>query len=190
MTTLSDAIKGTNGRAPDAVLDPSGSRVSMSNEHYMIHQSNMWEFSIVSRALAHNGLVLVQIQTGPKAMHLKELRVWGDAAEASFELIETPTLTTGTTAITMPNLNRNDGAAAPAGVTMFSDPTVISAGTELMNRLFGAGAGVGQTAFAGMDKTDRERVLKASTRYLIRVKNLEANARNFSVDGAFYLNVD
>ena len=190
MTELSDALAGTNRRIGDAILDESGAQVTMSNEHYMVHASNMWEFFIESRALAQNGLVLVQIQTGLNALHLKELRVWGDAAEARFEIIEAPTLTTGSSAVPMINMNRADGAPAPTGVTMFSDPTGISAGTSLMSRLFGGGAGVGQTAFAGTDKTDRERELAPSSRYLLRLTNLEANARNFSIDGAFYLDVD
>jgi hypothetical protein len=159
----------------------------MSNEHAQIHSSNAWEFSLLEENVAQNGTLLVQIDVGDVEVHLKEMSIWGDAARAKFEFIEAPTLTTGTTGIDTPNMNRAHGAAAPVGVTMFSDPTGISGGTTLLSRFFGGGAGIGQTAFPGAEENDREWVLNENTTYLLRVTNLEANPRNFSADGFFYI---
>lgn len=189
MVTAAAADLQGNRRVGDALVDPSGSLVAMSHEHYQIHQSNGWDFSRTELAVAQNGEVMVQIKSATKTLHLKELRIYGDSASARFELLEAPTFTTGTTAIVLPNRNRAEGAVVPPGVTAFSDPTTVSLGTgvELKNRLFGGGAGVGQTAFAGTDQTDREWVLIAGVTYIIRVTNLEVNARGFSIDGFFYL---
>lgn len=183
------ALAGGNRKNPDGLLDPSGSGFVMSHEHYQIHQSNGWDFSRTELGVILNGEVMVQIKSATKILHLKELRIYGDSASARFELLEAPTFTTGTTAIVMPNRRRSGGAPAPTGVTAFSDPTGVSIGTgvELKNRLFGGGAGVGQTAFAGTDQTDREWELAVGITYIIRVTNLEANARGFSIDGFFYL---
>jgi hypothetical protein len=159
----------------------------MSNEHFQIHRGNAWEFSLVNTGVILNGETLIQITLGADVeMHLKELLVWGNAATAQLEIIKAPTFTTGTTAITPQNLNDEDGGA-PTGITMFSDPTGISGGTLWKDRLFGGGAGVGNTASAAENQTDRERILKANTTYIIRVTNLENNARDFSIDGYFYL---
>lgn len=178
---------GTNAKVGDQALDAiTGSQRVMSNEHYQIHRSNAWEFSLQKSSVALNGTLLIQIKIGAAEMHLKELYAWADAAQARLEIIEGPTLTDGTTPVVPHNMNRAGGAAAPVGITMFSDPTGISGGTVLKSRDFGGGAGVGQTANPGETTTDRERILNANTDYLIRMTNLEANPRNFSIDGFFY----
>jgi hypothetical protein len=187
-TTPGAAADGTNKRVGDSQVDPiTGCLRQMSNEHAQIHYSNAWEFSLLEETVAQNGTLLVEIRLADAEIHLKEMAVWGDAARAKFEFIEAPTIgTPGTTAIATPNMNRAGAKPAPAGVLLFSDPASISGGTVLLSRFFGGGAGIGQTAFPGAEENDREWILAPNTTYLLRVTNLEANARNFSADGFFY----
>ena len=181
------AVEGTNRTNAEGRLDEeSGVQISLSKEHHEIHAGNGFSFGIVSLALAEDGEVLIQIQTGDNEVHLKELRVWGDSALASVELIEIDTITDGEDAMVLHQRNREDGGAAPADLLLFSDPEDIVSDVDLVDRLFGGGAGVGQTAFAGTDQTDREWVLAKNTDYVIRVINEEANPRNFSIDGFLY----
>jgi hypothetical protein len=83
------------------------------------------------------------------------------------EIIESPTITDGTSAVVVRNRNRN--AAKTSQIKLFSDPTAISAGTGLEYAPFTTGAIV-----------TSEWVLKAGLKYLVRLTNNGAIAATAS----------
>ena len=178
---------GPSKKNPDGVLDQtSGIQMSMSREHHEIHEGNGWEFFHKVDAIALNANLKIQIDTGDNEIHLKQLRVWGDAAKASLTIFEAPTHTTGSAACNLVNRNRLHPQPLPADFKIFTDPTNIADGTIIEESIFGGGAGVGQTAIAGSGAQDEEFVFKKNTTYIIRATNLEDNDRSFSVNGFFY----
>jgi hypothetical protein len=107
------------------------------------------------------------------------------------EFLAGVTLTTGTTPIVPVNRTRDPDniKALPSDLLIFSDPTSISGGAEMERDLFGGGAGVGQSSASGSGDIGDEFILAKDTDNLVRLTNLENNARNFLLSVFFYLNV-
>lgn len=185
-------LAGTNKRDGDARLDTqTGYPIVMLSEEHDIHEGNAWEMSIESLALAFNGVVEIQVSTGDNEVHMKNIHFWADAAIARMELLAGVALTTGTTAVVPVNRNQHPDhiKVKPSDLLLFSDPTGISGGLLMETALFGGGAGVGQVASAGSGDTGDEFILAKNTDNIIRLTNLENNARNFFLSAFFYLNV-
>lgn len=142
--------------------------------HSEIHYGQMFTTSQQNASLASSGTLLFEIITPDSGyVHLKEMFLLSEG-KAQVELIEAPTITTGTTPLTA--LNRNRTSSNTADVVVKSNPTAISAGTELENFIIGA-EGTPSISLPGNFNMDSEWVLKQSTTYLFRVTNLEASAK-------------
>lgn len=187
------AMAGTNGRAPDALIDPqTGYSITMASEEHDIHEGNAWEVSIESLALVSGGVLEIQLSTGDNEVHMKNIHFWSDAAIARMELLSNVDLTTGEDALVPVNRNQDPDhvKVKPSDLLLFSDPESISGGLLMETALFGGGAGVGQSAAAGSGDTGDEFILAKDTDNIIRLTNVEAtNARNFFLSAFFYLNV-
>ena len=83
------------------------------------------------------------------------------------------TVTTGGTAFTPINRNRNYSVSNPSQVAMVINPTVTSVGTELDAQIIPGGAGKKST---GASAGSLEYVLKPLTNYLFRLKNVNGTA--------------
>ena len=83
------------------------------------------------------------------------------------------TVTTGGTAFTPINRNRNYSVSNPSQVAMVINPTVTSVGTELDAQIIPGGSGKKST---GASAGSLEYVLKPLTNYLFRLKNVNGTA--------------
>lgn len=164
MEAIGTAMDGTTG--VPKVIDPI--TCCLNNGHlYECDQS------IVS--LATNGLLLYEISTdGARYTRLISISVWSTEVYQTVELIEAPTLTTGSVVIPCINLNRVLTNVSKTVVK--SNPTGISAGTLLSSFLIGGGSGVGQSKVSGSGMHPLGWILAPETTYLIRVTNKSANA--------------
>lgn len=97
------------------------------------------------------------------------------------DLLESPTLTDGTTAATAHNMNRQSSQTHEA--QFFSDPTGISGGT-IIETLFIPGGGTGSNT-VGSTIQGVERILKKNTSYVIRIANA-GGASTFYTKVLFY----
>lgn len=149
----------------------------ITTDHANIHKGLGFSISQLNDAVANNGTILFEVIVPAGAyVHFKQFNCWTNGSKAKFEVIEAPTLTTGATVITPIN-RRRVGTPSISLLTVKSDPTVISGGTTLESIYFGSGGG----ASKGGDRSlDIELVLKPDTTNLIRITNLDGNAKDFS----------
>jgi SPP1 gp7 family putative phage head morphogenesis protein len=124
----------TNRKVPDALLDPlTGSQQGLSWEHHAIHEGFAYSASFSNDLPAGEDKAIEIHIPAHKEMHLKEIRVWTTVGEALVSLVENPTIGNPST-IVLPAVNRNraeEHADAESFVSLFRDPTSVSAGTEL-----------------------------------------------------------
>jgi hypothetical protein len=162
-----------------SILDPNeAGLVTMTVEHAAIHAGQAYSARVSGAAVAKDALLYMEliIPTGLN-VHLKEVELYTDGTAALLTILEAPTITNGTTAITP--LNRNRTAGLTSQIVAYSDPSAISAGITLDTFTKGVNA-----SFAvGGDKNDREWILKGGTKYLIEVQN-----KNASVAAIMYMN--
>ena len=121
-------------------------------------------------AVAGAGVAYIEIivpnTTFGRQVSISNLSVIADQL-VQLELIEAPTITDGTTAVTIANRDRT--VSKTANTTAFSDPTAISAGTKLLTYTFNT------TGTNNPPATDGEYLdfnLKKNTKYLIKLTNL------------------
>lgn len=125
--------------------------------------------------LAGSASTNIQLTTGAKQVILimTDFHAENDSLKVTFK--ENPTLTTGTTAITARNVNRASTNATT--VTMFSDPTSVSAGTILHYELIGSGhKGGGGSAHV------TPFTLKASEDYLFTLENIGSSTLTYAMN--------
>lgn len=150
----------------------------INTDHEAIHLGWGYSASHYAEAVADDAAILLEFTTPAASasyVHLKAYRPWCEGGLAKFEIIEAPTLTTGSTAIT-PRNRRRTGTAPTSGVTVKSDPTSISAGTTIEGPTAFGGGGAGGGA-GGNYVNDQELLLKPATTYLFRITNLAGAAK-------------
>ena len=165
-------LSGGNRKLGDAPLDEESAGVpSLTIEHAAIHDGKgfwLWQEDVDFDAAVP--ILFDILAPATHHAHLKTVEVYHSATSALLEIIEGPTITPGTTPVPIYNLNRN--SAEESGVSIFSDPSGISAGTVLLSATLLTGGPVAPI----VDKTtDREIILKASTRTLVRLTSAQDN---------------
>ena len=150
-----------------------------------INEGHGWELSHIAEDVASESAINLQLNTGP-GLALRRFGVWSDSALVRLELCRGPTLTDGTLPIQITNLSHASDRELPQGITAFSNPTVIEdPGECFYAALFGGGEDIALAANAWQAVRDDANVLAPDTKYLIRLTNLNGNARNFSVRMVF-----
>lgn len=124
--------------------------------------------------LAGSATTNIQLTTGANQVLvvLRDFHSEGDSLKVTFK--ENPTLTTGTTAIASYNMNRASTNATT--VTVFSDPTSVSAGTVLQYELIGSGHKGG-----GGSAHENPVTLKASEDYVFTLENIGSTELTYSM---------
>lgn len=151
----------------------SGKSLAVSGvERIHIDEGTAFSVIVTGAAVAQNGTLLVQIKddfSRAKTVRLRKVMVYGSQSPAKFEILEAPTVTDGTTALTPRNKNRNK-ADAISTVTgnIVSDPTSISSGTAVEEFNFVNNSEV--------LPDDWELELNNSKNYVLRLTNLNASA--------------
>lgn len=119
-----------------------------------------------------------QIKTGAKTPMIIALNVSTSTEPLKLTLLEAPTMTNGTTAVTAYNMRRP--STNTATTTFFSDPTFTSGGTPVNFHVVTAGKGGGAiTSEVGIW------VFKASTNYLLKVEQLSNQATTVTINIVF-----
>jgi len=159
-----------NSESRNVVELVTGAFKGITSDHANIHNQEGYGISVINESLANNGTILVEFTTpDERYVHLKQYIPYTNQSSGKFEIIEAPTLTTGSTALTAYNRSRV-GTPPTCGCVLKSDPTGISGGTLLETILIGQG-GVGSGARGGQTTIDIEYVLKQETTYLFRLTN-------------------
>lgn len=145
-----------------------GSLKQITEFQSKIHEGRGFQTRRGSATLAVSGTLLLQMDIPASLdVEMAVMEMFTNQAQARFELIEAPTLTTGAAAVVPLNLNRQSDKLSK--IICFSDPTVISAGTALEDFYFATG----NNNFLGK-LPDLKWMLKANTRYLVRYTNSSA----------------
>ncbi|MBO8161171.1 MAG: hypothetical protein H0Z24_05995, partial [Thermosipho sp. (in: Bacteria)] len=106
----------TTGDYIDSISD---SISTIEVEHTEIHKGNSFSLLYKSIIVAEVS-VYIQIKTGSKSVHLKPTNFSTDGDKFTIEFFENPTLTDGTTPITI--INRNRTSSNTPLTVFYSDP--------------------------------------------------------------------
>ena len=105
------------------------------NDWYFAHPSIAIErgdlfVGFASVSIAQAGTAYIQLKTpADKDIYLIGYGIVTDSVRVTEQIVENPTITDGTTALTMINMNRQSGASFTG--TIYTDPTSISGGTVI-----------------------------------------------------------
>lgn len=135
------------------------------------------------RSIGAGATVYIQGKFGSRLFHtISRSHNFEGGGPFTVDLIETPTLTDGTTSFTAANMNRMSTKTHQA--QFFSDPTSVSGGTVIETLLLPA-AGVGSNTSGAGSAVGAERILKQNTDYIIRIVN-SGSASSFYTSILFY----
>lgn len=159
----------------------TGSLGVMTSDHNAIHIGLGYSVSTFTEGVADDGYVYLELitpNTANRYIHLKKWEGWTEGGIAMIEVVESPTLTTGLTAVT-PQNRRRTGTVPSTAVSVKSNPTGISGGTVIDSKVFGGGGAGG--GFGGNTDNDNELVLGVNKTYLVRVRNLAGSAKALGI---------
>jgi hypothetical protein len=176
-TATVGSVKLTDGTTVAAVDDHDGALVVIDQNHHEVHEGHAYKVFQSSASLANNGTFLFELITGTAVPHMKAVRAFTNGTSGKLEIIEAPTITDGNAALT-PQNRRRTGTPPASGVTVYSNPTSISAGTILAEFYF--------TGKAEFTADQLEMILKAGTKYLYRFTNTSGGAAVCSAELFWY----
>lgn len=162
-----------------ALLDfVTGAVRTISSDHSAIHNGEGFNAWVYAEGVADDGYKQIEFVTPAVGyVHMKLMTALAEGL-ASFEVVEAPTLSSGSTAFTPVNLRRV-GTPPASTCTLKTDSTYTSGGTVIRAYLLGQGSGGNSTG--GTQDKDIELVLKPETTYLFRVRNLAGSAKALSL---------
>lgn len=164
----------------------TGGIVVTEDAHNFVHAGIAYSASTFTEAVADDGYIYLELitpNTASRYVHLKKWEGWTEGGVATIEVIESPTITTGVTAITPQNRKRS-GTVASTAVLVKTNPTGISAGTVIDSKIFGGGGAGGGTG--GNTDGNIEIILGVNKTYLLRVRNLAGSAKALGLWAFWY----
>lgn len=165
-------------------LDKAGMLPTIDDLHSRIHNGDVFSISRQVSSLADSASSLLQITTpADYGIHLKEAMIWVSDSPCLYEIVESPTLTDGTSEVSSHNRNRQSSLTALTKV--YHDPTGISGGTVIESVNFGTGAGPA-AVFSGDFILRLEWLLKQEKNYLIRLTNNSGSSIDVSFNIDWY----
>lgn len=152
----------------------------ISVTEHQIHTGNTYVVTQKYAAVAAGASVYLELKTPNTAtiVNLKEISAFSTKATGAVSLIEAPTVTTGATAVTPVNLNRQSANTAASVVK--SNPTGISGGTTLET------IPIYNYATPRQELADKEYDLAKNTTYLVKLTNNDAAEADMIVRIIFY----
>lgn len=164
----------------------SGAVRTIESEHSYVHEGCAFYCCHEVLSLANNGIHQVEF-TVPSSieMHLKDFTYFVTGVPLLFELYQTPSLTTGSSALTA--RNRHRGRTDDSLVVLKSNPTsvVLTNAKKLISTYIGGGTGSGATKSGGTRDNSLEWLLEADV-YLLRITNLSGSAQTVAIELNWY----
>lgn len=158
--------------------------VTQSYTEANVKNGLQFEASGYNAAVAAGANFDVEFQTGAKLVIIKDRQVAFTGAGITINVYEAPTTSAGT-AGTVYNLNRRNPVTATASYKVA--PTVTATGIQVGATVYGlGGSGVGPSVVSAFVTTGVERVLKPSTKYLLRITNNDAAAQRIAAYITWY----
>ena len=160
--------------------------VTVTRDHSAIHDGDSYTL-FSSGAGGTDTQSNIQIDTPNSTTWLHMLPMARSSTEANFKLFEDPTLSGGTSMIT---INRNRIASNTSSTIGLLNPVISGAigvqtsGTNLIEEHFGAGRNTG-----GVTRGITEWILKSGTTYLFSITS-ESASSDISMELNWYENVD
>lgn len=143
-----------------------------------------FEASEHNAAVAAGANFDIEFQTGTKPVIIKDRQVAFTGTGITINVYEVPTTSAGT-AGTVYNLNRRNPVTATASYKIA--PTVTATGTQVGATAYGlGGTGAGPSRVSAFATFGVERVLKPSTKYLLRITNNDAGAQRIAAYITWY----
>lgn len=163
--------------------------ISMTPEHHLRQKGGAFVFSYVyPTTLATSGSINIEIITptftvGSAEIALKPIMITCDQL-IKYEFFEAPTVTNGTTSLSIANQNRTSNKTAT--LQMYNDPTNITGGTLMRTRIEGTGSN-SKPVGIGTDANELGWQLKPNTKYIARFTNIGTQTANvFCINGQFF----
>ena len=167
---------------PNKLLDSDReSLCTVDKVHKEVHEGEHFTATYLSAAVANNASLDIHIVTGAAKVPHTIIEVDVDGKSHLF-LYETITTSGNGTGVTPYNNNRNSALTATTAV--YHTPTVTGTGTLIKNILIPGGTKQAVVGSSGSTRT--EWILKASTKYLLRVTNKSGSAIDISAALKFY----
>lgn len=158
--------------------------VTQSYTEANVKSGLQFEASVYNATVAAGTNFDIEFQTGTKPVIIKDRQVAFTGAGITINVYEAPTTSAGT-AGTVYNLNRRNPIAATASYK--TAPTVTAAGTQVGATTYGlGGTGAGPSSVSAFVTPGVERVLKPSTKYLLRITNNDAAAQRIAAYITWY----
>lgn len=174
---------GASWVSRDGNIDVSGAKIFITYEHAKVHQGAFYNSGYYKEGVADDGVIELLIQTHA-SYSAHSYIVLSTSGDAEFTMFENTTFSAAGTPL-VPSNNHRDYADA-ANLTLTHTPTLTLAGDQLDGAEFIAGGkgpqGPGAVAPAGAE----QKVLKADTTYLMRLKNIAGNAQTLNIKYGFY----
>jgi len=153
-------------------------------EHKHIHDGYGFRVSkLVS--LTNGATAYLQIKTGARNTHLKQVGLALDLNVVLCTFTESPVITDGTTAVPVINAHRQAAVNNPSVNKVFSDPTSVSGGTALDIDLVPAGT-LGSRGPAQLAPSSTEFILKPNTNYVLTMTNQGSTTCQLMVKWVWY----
>lgn len=156
----------------------TGAMVFAADDHNFVHSGLGYSVATFTEAVADDGFIYLELITpsvSSRYVHLKKWVGWSEGGVATIEVVESPTLTTGATAI-IPQNRKRTGTPGTSAVLVKTNPTSISGGTVIDGPTIFGGGGAGG-GFGGNADSNIELVLGVNKTYLVRIKNLAGAAK-------------
>lgn len=158
--------------------------VTQSYTEANVKNGLQYEASGYNAAVAAGASFDIEFNTTTKRVVIKDRQVAFTGAGVTINVYEAPTTSAGT-AGTVYNLNRVNPVATT--VNYKTAPTVTVSGTQIGATSYGlGGTGVSQTEVSSFAAPGVERVLKPSTKYLLRITNNDAAAQKIAAYITWY----
>lgn len=174
-----DLLKETLDRtAPVGTYEGLRAITAQSYTEVNVKTGSQFEASLFRTALAGAGTVAVAIETGSKPVIMKAIQISLDGSGVTLQIFKDPAYSAGNS-VDIFNLTEINPMATT--VTMTDDVTVSDPGTEIAAPIYYIGStqpGIGSGGTSGV--VGLERLLEASSVYLIRATSRDVSAMDIS----------
>ena len=154
------------------------SMLVMCYSYSELHNGHSFCVEYLDSTMADTNTITLLLVTTTGTCHIHSVVGADTTGESTLEFFEAPTVSSNGTALTVYNRKRDNDTSSNLA---YHTPSLSNNGTLLQTKYLGS-AGVGQSSVGGDERNINEWILKADTKYLLK---LTAHA---SLKGRIYIN--